>query len=261
MEFSRRGFLQLLGIGSVGLAVSERPALALFGSDEEKPAAGRLHTPDQNLVGRHHVVQAKRSLEKLPEAEKAAWDKKHAVTGVRVVGRVPRFREPRRFLNRRTGEISSVVRFSNEEASVRDGHASFYLASFDVREKFSRFSKETLDQTFPEKDEGSFLRKQVSLVTIINSPIHARPFLEGPRELDRGFEVAATFLQFAILGDMPKNEIETFESYSQTGEYPLSIPKDIEMGLLMKMDKEIISEDIRSLDRLANFFRNRRPFV
>lgn len=273
MEFSRRGFLNLLGIG--GVAVAARPALSLFGSDEEQG----IIAPDRSLVSGHYVVKPKRFLERLPEEERLRLEEQtrkrweHAPWAAnmdgRIVGRVVKNREPLHAHLVRDGYLFAAPEVLFEGMTVQDAHSAFYVASHDLREKFTAFTRETLRQVDKE------LRPMATLVTIADAPIHARPVgLRSPRDKDearsssgqftdavvvgqdkldrdeKGFDVAATFRQFVVLG-ASRSELGTYETYSEHGEYPVDVPKDVEMGILIKLDREVVSQGVAETDRIA----------
>lgn len=256
MDFSRRGFLNLLGIAGIGMAVGERPALALFGSDEADRR--ELVVPDAHLTAGHHVVHPKVLIERVPDEERQAHIARGAY-GV-PVARIAKNREPVRPFLKRVGRFQVRPRLP-DGSLITDGHAAFYTASNEIREKFAQFSLETL------REVPSDVRSMVTLITIADAPIHARPVgvygddsytTEGntwqqvshnPFE-DRGFDVVAHFRQFAVVGAQ-RRELETFHTYSEQGEYPLQIPKDVEMGMLLKIDREVVAEGANTPDRVA----------
>lgn len=272
MEFSRRGFLNLLGIA--GVAAAARPAISLFGSDEESGVI----VPDSKLTSGHFVVKPKRFLERLPEEERLAAEARAngrwgsapwgANGDARVVGRIVKNREPVNPHLIRNGYLfASPMAF--EGMTVEDAHSSFYVASHDMREKFALFTRQTLSQVDKE------LRPMATIVTIVDAPIHARPVgLRSPRDEDearvsggwmsdavvteqdqqnrdeRGFDVVATFRQFVVLG-AKRSEVTTYETYSEHGEYPVEVPRDIEMGMLVKLDREVVARGETQTHRVA----------
>ena len=265
IDLSRRSFMNLLGLaGAVAVA---RPALSLFGSDEE---SGIL-VPDASMTSGHFVVKPKNFLERIPVDERQALDSKYAGSGARVVGRLTRNREPVRPLLVRTGSLSISPRiYFGEETTVYDAHTAFYVASHDMREQFVTFTRETLSQV------DRFLLPSATLVTIVDTPIHARPVglqvsdptwdLNGtggisgqnkPDREERGFDVACVFRQFVVVGAR-RSEISTYEMYSERGEYPVEVPKDVEMGVLIKLDREIVKRGEAQTTRVARLLREFR---
>jgi hypothetical protein len=247
MDFSRRGFLNLLGIGGIGLAMADRPALALFGSDD---APKDLIVPDHSLVGGHYVVHPKRFIERVPPAER-----KSSPYGT-VVARLTKHMEPTKPFIRREGRFQVRPR-TPDGALITEGHTAYYTAAMEIREKFAVFSRETLAEVDPE------LRPMLTLVTIADAPIHARPVgvwgddsyaMQVDRPLgdnDRGFDVVAHFRQFAVIGAQ-RNEVDTFQMYSETGEFPLQVPKDVEMGMLLRIDREVVAAGANTPDRVSD---------
>lgn len=234
MNFSRRGFLNLLGIAGVTAAVTP---VSLFGSDEES----NIIMPDRALTKGHFVVKPKRFIERIPEDQRVAHDDPMAS---RVIGRLTRHREPTKPFLIRDGELAIDPRVHFEGASVADAHAAFYVASHDLRSQFAAFTRETLSQV------SEHLRPMATLVTIVVAPIHARPLYTEERGTARGFTVAATFRQFVVLG-ASQSEISTFETYSEHGEYPVDVPRDVEMGMLIRLDREVIAQGEVKVDRVA----------
>lgn len=260
MEFSRRSFMQLLGIGGVASAALTPIFSPLFGSDDAP--RDEVLSPDHRMVSGHFVVHPKGLVERVSKEEQAEYAARtrgynYASGGV-PVARITRNREPTKQHLRRTGSIA-IPPVTYEGMPVADGHAAFYVASMDVRDAFTKFTRQTLEMVEPE------LRAMASLVTIADSPIHARPKMKGSSTYDGnlpvnrkgnyqleddGFEVAAEFTQFVVLG-MPRREIETYRIFSESGEFPMIVPRDIDMGMLLKMDKEIVSGRVVARDRIT----------
>lgn len=264
MDFTRRGFLNLLGIG--GVAIAARPVISLFGSDEETG----IITPDLDLVSGHRVVYPKRMAEPIGQEERAELMVNSTHWGGVPVARIPKFREPQRPISRREGSFQVRPQLP-DGSNVQDAHAAFYLASNDIRERFARFSRDTLAELDAE------LRPMTTLVTIVDAPVHARPvgvygfdsaemglrrdeYRKADEDL-KGFDVCCAFRQFAVVG-ATRRELESFQLYSDRGEFPLQVPRDVEMGMLIRMDKEVIASGevmpARVADLLSRFTRNWR---
>lgn len=252
-DFSRRGFLNLLGIGGVGLALGELPPVPLFGSDEVDKK--ELLQPDRSLVAGHVVVFPKTLVERVPEEERQAYIAKHG-PGVVPVARLPKFREPRKFLLRQEQRFSVRPQLP-DGTLIADGHAAFYVASNEIRQKFATFSRDTLAEVDFE------LRPMATLVTIADAPIHARPMGAydgyGNGREERGFDVECHFRQFVVLGAQ-RSELETYRIYSEMGEFPVQVPRDIEMGMMIKFDREVMAAGVpmttdRITDILSRFTR------
>ena len=240
-DFSRCAFMQLLGLAGVA---SSAPVIApLFGSDES--GDGPLTIADHRMVSGHFVVYPKTLVERVSREEQAEYARNARapwqLQGV-PVARVTRDREPKRFTQRRVGTLS-VPPIVTEGSTVADGHAAFYVASLDVREAFSAFTRDTLSAVEPE------LRAMTSLVTIVDGPIHARPRVHRHEEGhpyylpgdERQFDVVAEFTQFTVTG-MPRREVESYRIYSESGEFPMLVPRDIDMGILLHMDRLVTTE-------------------
>ena len=67
---------------------------------------------------------------------------------------------------------------------------------------------------------------------------------------EQGFDVVATFRQFVLLG-ATRSELSTYETYSERGEFPVDVPKDVEMGILIKMDREVVAAQVTETPRVA----------
>lgn len=237
MDFSRRGFLNLLGVA--GVATAARPAISLFGADNEKG----IIVPDSALTSGHFVVKPKRFLERVPEDLRIKDPSSDHI----IVGRIVRHRTPRQPLLMREGSLVSSPVTYLEGMSIRDAHTAFYLASHELREKFTVFTHGTLQQV------SASLRPMATLVTIVDAPIHARPtnlYKASWDNEERGFDVVATFRQFVVLGAR-QSEISTYEHYSNRGEYPIDVPRDVEMGILIRMDREVVAAVETQTSRVA----------
>lgn len=264
---SRLGYVNLPGAQGLETAVG-RP-MAVFGSDEEETEPVLL--PDAKMTMGHFVVFPKAFAAKAsPEMQaafearmarnerSASWQQQHQAV---VVGRVSRNREPARHSTYREGRFV-IPPLLAEGATVNDAQAAFYVASTEMRTMFVEFSKQTMRTVHAD------LRQMATLVTIVDTAIHARPLGWDPgREEeyekqggDRGFEVVAEFRQFVTLG-MPQSEIREFRIYSEHGEYPVWVPKDVEMGMLLRMDRQVmlnppeIKHDMTRQERAARLMR------
>lgn len=232
---------------TVGHPTVGRPT-PLFGAEEAEP----IFAPDPRMSQRHFVVYPKALATVVTEKERGAFAKKRrtmeeeavqAHNQAVVVGRVSRSRDPRGAVRHREGKLV-IPSFLGDVCDVAGGQAKFYVASSILREHFVEFSKATMSDIAPD------MRPMATLVTIVDQPIHARPLnsdrpYEGPRELERyaenGFEVVAEFRQFVTLG-MPHEEIAEFRIHSELGEYPLIVPRDVEMGMLIRMDGAVMAD-------------------
>jgi len=239
MNLNRRSFMQMLGLGGMGALTTQVGAsIPLFGSDSQ---ASSLWTPgDRTLLQGHWVLKQKRLLERVPESEIPAHYQGNV--DARVVGRLVRHRTPQNIVASRTMTLTSVAH--SVDGSVRDAHAAFYLASRELRAQFAEKSLAFLNDPGPIRRGGSTLLTAsevgavLSLVTIVNSEIHVRPLLAHPDDEEPSpgaFEVACHYEQY-VVADEPLSVLQTFESYSETGDYPVDLPKDIDLGLLLRAD-------------------------
>jgi hypothetical protein len=228
------GYMVLPGVQ--GLEEEGRP-LPVFGTDE--PEGESLIVPDAKMTLGHFVVYPKGVVLKATAKQDEEYQNRrrlgdaaavHANNQAVVVGRVTKNREPKAPIQYREGKFI-VPSDVGDDCDVASGQAKFYVASAQVRDLFVQFSRDTMSVIDKE------LRKMATLVTIVDSAIHARPINaeRGERFEERGFEVVAEFRQFVTLG-MPQAEIREFKVYSEHGEYPVNVPRDVEMGMLIRMD-------------------------
>jgi hypothetical protein len=233
--------MQMLGLGGMALAVESQRPLSLFGSD----AAPGLIRPDSSLLKGHVVVQAKGIIERIPPEEKVTsrYGKPVArLTRTRVPGggELQSLQEHRLFIR---GEFP----FGEDGKSLVDPHMVYYKASMDLRKQFAQLSRAKLMALPKELQAGAVL------VTVVESPILAAsrytwesegitrrtPTFGMEEDRLRGFDVTAYFRQ----GIRYSTEgLNTFNIYSEMGEYPIDVPSDIDMAILMKLDKEVIAD-------------------
>lgn len=253
MDETRHGYVILPGAQGLETKVG-RPS-PLFGSDEVDP----LVVADPTMTRGHFVVFPKAFGAGVSEEEKAAFLSKartldqmqtQAHNEAVVVGRVTRNRDPQRAVEYREGRIV-VPSYLGDDSDVASAQARFYTASDALREQFVLFSTETLHGV------EAHLRQMATLVTIADTTIHARPLTPRDgmdRYEDRGFEVVAEFRQFVVLG-MPRAEVAEFRIYSETGEYPVHVPQDVEMGMLLRMNSLVtdltVKHDMTRQERAA----------
>jgi hypothetical protein len=243
MSFSRRSFLQMLGLGGMALAVEAKAGpLPLFGSDE--PPTPDLVVPKADLLKGHFVVQRKGRIEKIPQDD-PVWNKygRNGERGVVPVARLTRTQVPG---GGSLGDLRPYRLFvKGEFPEGVDPHVVYYKASHELRAKFAALSRARLMEIPPE------LRSTASLVTVVEMPIIASArwswesderqvrYLERHGSERRGFDVIADFRQgvrYSLEG------LDTFQIYSEQGEFPIDVPSDIDMGLLMKMDREVLAD-------------------
>jgi len=251
--------MQMLGLGGMGaLATQAGASIPLFGSDSQPSS---LWTPgDKTLLQGHWVLKQKQLLERVPESEIPTQYKENP--GARVVGRLVRHRTPQNIVASRKCKLT--IPAHSVDGTVRDAHAAFYLASRELRAQFAEKSLAFLSDPGPIRLGGSTLLTApevgsvLSLVTIVNSEIHARPLIahwDDEQPSPGAFEVACQYEQF-VVADEPLSVLQTFESYSEIGDYPIELPKDIDLGLLIRAD-QILTSQARgySSDRVHRLLR------
>jgi hypothetical protein len=213
--------MQMLGIGGAGaLGATSVP---LFGSSDTPG----LDSPD--FAG-HHVVRAK------PLTQNMHEPKGHAV----VVKRLTPMRSPGKEVivyGRRGGLLTNSVPY---DGSIKDAHRAYYLGAHEMRDKFSAQSTNFL-KDFSES-HSQFL------FTVVHSEIQVYDSaVEGHLTLGFDFEqyVVAKRNRFTIFDEDYQKEsddfLRSFESYSKSGKYPISVPRDIDFGVLLKLDAEVVS--------------------
>jgi hypothetical protein len=227
----------MLGIGGMALAVESSKPIPLFGSDDAAPSD--LVIPDRNLLKGHVVVQKKGLTERIPKDD-PVWKKYGSGGGYRPVARITRTQVPGggRFSDLREHRLFVKGEFPQDV----DPHVVYYKASHELREKFAKLSRERLREVPPE------LRAGATLVTVVEAPIMATSRFEwNAHHIDRqrGFDVVAFFRQ----GVRYSTEgLDTFNVYSEQGEYPIEVPTDIDMGILMKMDRQVLADGSLLID-------------
>ena len=240
MSFNRRSFLQMLGIGGMG-ALSSGLVAPLFGSDEQPVS---IWTPDSpSLLAGHWVVKRKGFIEKIPLIGDKRFD------GAVPVARLARNRVPQNVVASQSKRLLETA-FS-PKGTVADAHTAFYLAAQSIRD---RFAKESLAFLAENKNPSVYLNPgyranyrrpnfvggAASLVTIVDAQIHARPIMEEGSNQEGAFEVVCLYEQFVVI-DEPLEVLQTFETYSEAGDFPIEIPKDIDLGVLLRADRDIFS--------------------
>lgn len=219
---------------SMALAIEARKPIPLFGSDDEEA----IVTPDTNLLSGHVVVQKKGITERIPKDDPVL--QKYGPNSSTVpVARMTRTQVPG------GGELRSLethkLHIAAQIPPDADPHVVYYRAANDLREQFMRLSRQKLLDLSPELRRGAFI------VTVVESPILAtsrHTWEDEHREQWKnkrvsGFDVTAYFRQgirYSTKG------LDTFNIYSEQGEYPIDVPKDIDIALLMKMDREVLSD-------------------
>lgn len=225
--------MQMLGLGGMALAVQSSQPIPLFGTDEAKEP--ELVVPQADLLKGHVVVQKKGLTERIPADDPVHQRYGGPNSGVRAVARMTRTQVPGggRFSELRPHQLF----VKGEFPEGTDPHVIYYKASHDLREQFARLSRERLMEVPAE------LRAGAVLVTVVETPIiatHRQNWRYGDEgERVQGFDVVAHFRQ----GIRYSTEgLDTFNVYSEQGEYPIDVPSELDMGMLMKMDREVLAD-------------------
>ena len=230
MDLSRRGFLKLFGVGAGAAIVAPTTVVRLFGSDEEP--RGRIIRPGQGL-GKHWVVYPRPTY--VPGGTpKPSFDGR--VIGC-IQSAVPK---PDRFADLWSPSPLTIKERVIDPGWVEgmDPHAAFYKASMKLREMFTDHTRAVIEAAPGYLKHGNF-----HVVTVIHSPIYARPggTMSGRHyEEGDGFEVVCDYDMY-LTGTLP-SDLSEYEAYSDQGEYPIDVPSEIEMGLLLKLDEQIVAE-------------------
>ena len=147
-----------------------------------------------------------------------------------------------------------------------DPHEVFYKASLELQR---RLGEETLARLM---DVPEPLRQHVEVVTSVFMPIHARTkhcwatAEEAARLTDEDFEgfdvVADCAIEVKGYGVRGREEREalygagwtppkTAEVFSTTGEYPVEMPSNLDLGHLMSIDAKLFAGDASMQKRLG----------
>jgi len=236
----RRTFLQMLGIG--GAAQMLTPTVPLFSGRESA-----LWTPEHTSLTASHLV--------LTRPAQTPWQRAATPLGAdprvlrvnrkswpSVGGRqlhpvddggfwwdhvwVPPSDHPAVPPN--VPGIQVVLRDSD------DPHEAFYRAATWVRDAFAKQSQRRLLEV-PQAE-----RPAQQLVTLVDTPIFAGPEAvpEG-HEGDRAFRIEISYTPHLVrTGEM---EMNGWEIYSENGEYPIEIPKDIDFDRLLRVDRRVLT--------------------
>jgi len=130
----------------------------------------------------------------------------------------------------------------NVENSKVASHAAFYKAASGMRDLFKSESLKIL-QWVPKET-----RQYAQIVTLVDTAIWADFLYDERGTQEPGVEVRATYTQYVIVGECDPRRWQT---YSTQGEYPMDIPKDIDIEFLIDIDKKLI-EDKTSIDKLLS---------
>lgn len=269
-------------IGPSAAKAVAKPILApLFGSDEVPAPKGLIITGQPGL-GQHHIVFARRVFDRLTEEERQKLGTEYAArTQVRasgigsalfnsiqapgdyqIVGKVrsaipgkkqtqaialPSWdagRRQRLWVNEWEAPLEFCIQPPGMPDAIgdTDPHALYYQAALKMRAQFQQHTIARLTEL------NEWQRKEVNLVTVVHQPIYARPLgmMSGSRDPfnKAGFEVACEFQTLLYRSHYRTPDLTDFTEYSATGEYPIDPPNSIEMGILMKLDRDVLSSGI-----------------
>jgi len=142
------------------------------------------------------------------------------------------------------GEQSVKVPINPDVPNAKQAmHAAFYKAASEMRDRFKRESLEILKWVPTEA------RPFAQIVTLVDSPIWADLLYESDDfHADRkpGVEIKASYTQYVIVGEC---EPRRWQVYSSQGEYPMDIPREIDIEYLIDIDKKFI-QDNTAIERL-----------
>lgn len=133
------------------------------------------------------------------------------------------------------GERSVKVPLNPDlENSKVASHAAFYKAAQGMRDLFKSESLKILNWVSKET------RRYAQIVTLVDTPIWADFLYNDDGEQIPGVEVRATYTQYVIVGECDPRR---WQVYSKQGEYPMDIPRDIDIEFLLDIDKKLIGGD------------------
>jgi len=129
-------------------------------------------------------------------------------------------------------EYRVVCGHGKGEDPIADAHIIFTRAAAKIQQQLAQDAIVAL-KALPERR-----RLGAQIMTIIHSPIHARPKLDAWE----GFDVFCEASVRADIGNqygawhlrVPKVDLSTYEMYSNTGKYPIDVPAALDFGMLLK---------------------------
>lgn len=208
---SRRTFLQMLGIGGMGVVASDALALPLFGTDADR---GLWVPGSSKLLDGHWVVAQKtgfleRPLGGVPQPAK---------DGV-VVARLIKHRRPSRYFAQRTVNLDQPL---HNTESREELHTAYFMAAMQERQRFAQQSLQFLSFR-PTQDIALHEHRyqpgsqKIALVTLVEQPLQC--------ELNFGlpYRLTGSYTQY-LVQDEPEEVIRTFEIYSEQGDFPIDAP-------------------------------------
>lgn len=221
MTVSRRGFLKLLGLTAAGTLVETTAPTSLFGAE-----GFGLATPD---MGFHLVLHRRDASLAATGLENPSDEYLGQADG--IVRTVQATFPEGWVLPMRTDRDSSLywpVWKGEEKPSKEDLHLAFLRAATRIRDDFSKRSRELLMAVDPT------LRPKVKLVTVVHEPVYLRNAIYA----DTGYEVAVTCETEIMLSV----KTDGWEVYSEFGEVPIDPPSELDMGMLLEADTQIVTQ-------------------
>lgn len=243
---SRRTFLQMLGIGGMGVVASDALALPLFGSDADR---GLWVPGSSKLLDGHWVVAQKtgfieRPLGGVPQPVK---------DGV-VVARLIKHRRPSRYFAQRTVTLDHFLR---DTESREDLHTAYFMVAMQERQRFAQQSLEFL--SFRPTDPVALREhkyqpgsQKIALATLVEQPIRCE--FNG-----HGHFLTGSYTQY-LVQDEPEEVMRTFEIYSEHGDFPIDAPyrtnQSLEVDALAKASAAVapVASDQRE-NAARSFFK------
>lgn len=237
----------MLGVGGSSLLISTAaqasPIVPLFSGKESK-----IWTPEHTSLTRSHLVllrPKKVPWKVVPAPEHAdpfyrhmhrdAWPR---VGGERSAqGGGPLYHRTRllRHLDEEWWRGPPPVRVEFKQG--QDPHDAFYRAAMKMREDFSKESQRRLLEV-PE-----YRRPHSTLVTLVDTPIFAGPvsFSELPIAPGKNQLIAQiSYTPYVVDLTYEELELNGWEVYSESGQYPIEVPTDVDMEKLFSLDQHII---------------------
>ena len=251
---SRRTFLQMLGIGGMGIVAADPLALPLFGSSSDR---GLWVPGSSKLLDGHWVVAQKTGFIEKPlgGVHQPVPSHKMINSDEVVVARLIKHRRPSRYFAQRSADLDQPLRAESRE----DLHTAYFMASMRERQRFAQQSLEFL--SFRPNAGDVVLREhkyepwsaKVALVTIVDQPI--RYDGGGYRN-----HLTGSYTQF-LVQDEPEDVMRTFDIYSEQGDFPVDPiyrnDQTLEFDALARASAVVASVDAGQRENAARSFFKR----
>lgn len=223
---SRRNFLQMLGIGGMGIVAADALALPLFGSESDR---GLWMPGSSKLLDGHWVVAQKSGFIERPLGGKPIPRRDEL-----VVARLIKHRVPSRYFAQRTVNINLKLLDQTRE----DLHSAYFMAAMQERQRFAQQSLDFLSSkpTDPVTLRGHSYEpwsQKIALVTIVEQPIRCEWIVHG-------YYLTGGYTQY-LVQDEPEDVMRTFEIYSEQGDFPIkpAANMNIDFDLMAKAGKSV----------------------